>query len=101
MLEFATIHVKPGLVTILYVIRAHSVGFYNSKCYSMAAPEGDSPGGSHMVLGEPPKMAKHMYMCVKSKSPRAVAPKVPLSKLGVRVVARLLLLEDDPVFILL
>ena len=54
----------------------------------MAAPEGDSPGGSHMVLGEPPKMSKYMYMCVKSKSPRAVAPKVPLTKLGARMAAR-------------
>ena len=101
MLGFATIHGKSGLVTVLYVISAHSVGFYNSECYCMAAPKGDSPGGSHMVLGEPPKMAIHMYICVKSKSRRAVASKVPLSKLGARVAARLLLLEDDPAFILL
>lgn len=89
---------KPGLVTILYIIS----GILRFKMLLRGSSWKDIAQEHPIWYWGSPLKWPYIDISVKSKSTRAVVPNVPLSKHGARLAARLFFFpRDDPTFMLL
>lgn len=97
---FETIRVKPGLIMILCPSLVPILWDFTIQSDGMAVPRRTQPRSTPSSIGGAPYNGPPCT-CVRSKSTRTIALRVPSSKLGARVAARLHFLRDDPTFMLL